>query len=188
MRRLLTLIAVTSALAAPLAAHAQLNFDFSFTNTGGNAAGTVTGEIFGLTNNATSAPTDIVVTSYPAAITGLPAAPWDIYTIPGFEFGNHGTPELADHFTVTNGAITDATYSLFTATGQSVLYFNWGGVDFFANHPEVGGAFVIADPSTAIFTQVSGGVPEPAAWALMISGLFGVGAMLRRRAAGAALA
>ena len=170
MRRFLTLIAAAVALAAPLSAHA-LDFDFSFTNTSGNTAGTVTGEIFGLTDNATSAPTDVVITSYPAALTGLPAAPWDLYTIPGFEFGNHGTPFLADNFTVSNGVITDALYSLFTATGQTVLYFGWGGLDVFANHPDVGGQIVIADPSLADFTRdTRGGVPEPAAWALMNPG------------------
>jgi hypothetical protein len=187
MRRLLTLIAAAGALAAPLAAHAQLNFDFSFTNTTGNTPGTVTGEIFGLTNNATSAPTDVVITSYPAALTGLPSAPWDLYSIPGFVFADHGTPDVANYFTVSNGAITGALFGLFTATDQTVLDLGWGGLDVFANHPDVDGGIVIASPSIADFTP-AGGVPEPAAWTLMIGGLLGVGAALRRRVASAALA
>jgi hypothetical protein len=50
-------------------ARADLIFDFSFSNTTGNVAGTVTGEILGLTDNtALEAATDIVITSYPDAV------------------------------------------------------------------------------------------------------------------------
>jgi len=178
---------LAGALVAPLSAHAALNFDFSFTGPldQGGGTGTVTGEIFGLTDNATSAPTDVVIDSYPAAIGGLPPAPWDLYAIPGFIFGENGTPLLANHFTVTNGVITDALFGLFAPPDTPVLDLGYGGVDAFLGPHNA----VVIGPSTAIFTlDRSDAVPEPEAWALMICGLFGVGAVLRRRAAGAAFA
>jgi hypothetical protein len=54
-----------------ISANAQLlNFDFKFSsdNSGlGNTPGTVTGEIFGLQNNTTSAPSEVIITSAPTA-------------------------------------------------------------------------------------------------------------------------
>jgi hypothetical protein len=53
------------------------NFTFSFTDQG---VGTVTGEIFGLQNNATSPATEVLITSYPSTILGtipvLDATQW----------------------------------------------------------------------------------------------------------------
>jgi len=50
-------------------ARADLIFDFSFSNTTGNVAGTVTGEILGLADNtAGEAASDIEITSYPDAL------------------------------------------------------------------------------------------------------------------------
>jgi hypothetical protein len=45
----------------------------------GNVAGTVTGEILGLVDNAASSATDIIITSAPAGLTGgLPTIPFSI--------------------------------------------------------------------------------------------------------------
>jgi hypothetical protein len=67
----------------PSSAHAD-DFFFSFSNNDawnvGGSSGAVTGEIFGLTNNATSSPTDVVVLSYPATFTGAPAPPFSVPT------------------------------------------------------------------------------------------------------------
>jgi hypothetical protein len=43
------------------------DFSFSFTNDIGNVAGTVTGEILGLTDNSTGAATDVIIESFPSA-------------------------------------------------------------------------------------------------------------------------
>ncbi len=55
--------AVASALVLASSPTFALNFEFSFTNTIGNTAGSVTGEVFGLKVNATSAATDVIITS-----------------------------------------------------------------------------------------------------------------------------
>src|ERR1700679_90346 len=91
----------TAAVAVALAtapAHAGLNFDFSFGNVNGSIPGTVTGEIFGLTDNSTSAATDLVIDSYPVGLT-LPAVPWDIFNAAGYSI-------TANTFTVTGGVVT----------------------------------------------------------------------------------
>ena len=176
MRIVLVLLSVTGVLIAPLSAQAALNFDFSFTGTDGTVPGTVTGEVFGLTDNATSSPTDVVITGYPAAITGLLPAPWDLFTVPGYEFGENG---LEDHFTVSGGAVTNAAFGEFTAADQTILDLGYGGLDVFANGPDV-----VADRPDAVFTpapSMSGGVPEPEAWSLMLAGFGLASASLRAR-------
>jgi hypothetical protein len=50
-----------------------LNFDFSFTNVTGDVNGTVTGLIEGLTNNAISAATHVIVGSHPNGVGGVPS-------------------------------------------------------------------------------------------------------------------
>ena len=60
----------------------SLNFDFSITNdpTWGNVNGTVTGEVFGLVNNATSSATSVEVFTWPAGLIPLASQPY--YTAP----------------------------------------------------------------------------------------------------------
>jgi hypothetical protein len=77
-----------------------LSFDFSFTNVSGNVTGTVTGLVEGLTNNTTSGATDIIVESYPAGVTNVPTAPFDV-SVAG---------ATNNTFTVANGSITSAFF------------------------------------------------------------------------------
>jgi hypothetical protein len=114
----------------------------------------------------------------------LPSSPWDLYAIPGHQFGDSG---LSDNFTVTDGAVTATNFGLFAAgpTGAGILDLGYGGVDFLANIAPGApvGAFTVSAPSAAVFTlaaSTGGGVPEPEVWALMISGFFGLGSALRR--------
>src|SRR5271163_14822 len=69
MMRIMTILgAGLMGLMPPTAAHAgPLDFLFSFTGTvpPGTVAGLVTGEIFGLTDNATGPATDVIVYNYP---------------------------------------------------------------------------------------------------------------------------
>jgi hypothetical protein len=111
----------------PTASHAgPLDFMFSFSNTVGNVNGTVTGEIFGLTNNtANQAASNVVVDSAPALL-GLPAFP---SPLPIF------TDVTANSFTVLNGAITDASF----ASGdplhnQFSITLNFNLINFFGNN------------------------------------------------------
>jgi hypothetical protein len=71
---------------------ATLSFDFSFPN--------------GLTNNATSAATHVIVDSYPAGLI-LPAAP----------FETNVSAAAPSSFTVSNGSITEAGYAVSIPTG-----------------------------------------------------------------------
>jgi hypothetical protein len=99
-KQILTLlVAGLIGLMRPTASHAgPLDFMFSFSNTIGNVSGTVTGEVFGLTDNATGPASNVVVDSYPAAL-GLPAPPLAFFT-----------NILINSFTVTNEMIIAARY------------------------------------------------------------------------------
>jgi hypothetical protein len=94
-------------MAMTQAGAATLNFNFSFTgNTSdGLEAGTVTGEIFGLTDNATSSPTSVEILSYttPTGASSFPSAPFTVTP------ANYATI-FSTTFTVTAGQITAANF------------------------------------------------------------------------------
>ena len=68
MVRFLTL-ALVLLTCIPAVDAATVNFIFSFTNSTGNVAGTVTGEILGLLNNSTCPATHVIIDSYPGAFS-----------------------------------------------------------------------------------------------------------------------
>ncbi|HWF00968.1 MAG TPA: PEP-CTERM sorting domain-containing protein [Caulobacteraceae bacterium] len=182
-----TIIASGAICAALSSAAYADNFFFSFTSDGsfGNVDGTVTGQIFGLTDNATSAASDVEIYSYPAGLNYLPGPSFSIAAYDA-ELGKAIT---VNSFTVTDGQITGAAFQL---TG------GW-----FDLNVDVGGTYYTAltapdgTPQQNVGGQVGntettnlGGItftaaPEPAAWAIMLTGMFGVGAVLRRRRAAA---
>lgn len=97
--------AVTLGLAVGLCAintskASALDFSFSFSNTSGNTSGTVTGTLFGLTDNTTSAATQVTIDSFPAAlgtpVDGLIATNWNVF---------------ANSFTVVNGSLTGGSFA-----------------------------------------------------------------------------
>jgi hypothetical protein len=78
------------------------DFAFSFTNTVGTVAGSVTGEILGLQNNATSSATAVIIDSYPSGLPNiLEALPADatLWNVLG-----------SNTFTVMHGQITAADF------------------------------------------------------------------------------
>jgi hypothetical protein len=163
-------ILALSLMLASGTAHAGLNFDFSFTGTAG-IAGTVTGEIFGLTDNSTSAPTDVVIDSYPAGIT-LPGTPWDIFNAAGFILG-------VDRFTVSGGQITAANLQLENPGLNEDLVLNSCGFN------QLQGTNLLSVVNSNGFSGItftsSTSAPEPASIALLLSGLFGLRMIRRRR-------
>jgi len=98
--RTLSAFALASVLALASTPGHALSFDFSFSNFNGNIAGTVTGVIEGLTDNATSSATDVIVESYPSALSGLPAVPFTLTQ----------SSSASNTFTVANGLITHASF------------------------------------------------------------------------------
>lgn len=84
-----------------------LNFDFSFSNTWGGVPGTVTGTVFGLTDNASSqTASSIILTSVPV-----------VFDAPGDsghgQFGDDPTTwpvQTSNSFTVVSDVITEATF------------------------------------------------------------------------------
>jgi hypothetical protein len=96
-----------------------LDFMFSFTGTvpPGNVAGTVTGEIFGLTEGATSSPTNVIIDSYPAGLEP-PSPPQTATTATG---------GASNTFTVNSmGDITAANYEVFSSDQSFELRLNSG--------------------------------------------------------------
>ena len=173
MRRISLSASAAVALFLIQPAHAALNFDFSFSNAIGNVSGSVTGEIFGLADNTSGqAATDIEVDSYPTGLTGLPSAPFDAFTVPG-------TNIVSNSFTVSGGQITAASFDTsFIAFSRVLLALDYTGVNGLQN--STASAFVINSNGFAGATYTSAPVPEPASIVLLLSGMFGLGAIRRQ--------
>lgn len=162
------------------------NFSFSFTNTVFNTPGTVTGRIFGLTDNATSAVTDVVLDSFPAAF-GLPAAPVDIFALASFVADNS--------FTVSGGNITeDDLIFNFTDGGHLFQFRLTGTPDLLLNDlqrvNDPGTSNGIATGNAAGLSEVTfvnlsqpAAIAEPGSIVVLISGLALLGLAVRRRRA-----
>jgi hypothetical protein len=122
--RTLTLLLALTALALATSGTALAdNFFFSFSDDPGapvgNFAGTVTGEIFGLVNNSTSAATAIVIDSFPAGLNsfGTYTTPFDVLT-------NWTGGSLNENsFTETAGVITGGGFELSGANGVNDQFF-----------------------------------------------------------------
>ena len=174
MRGFLAAAAVAAALVASGPAHAGLDFNFSFTGDAtGFVLGTVTGEIFGLTDDATSVPTDLVITSAPAGL-GMPAFPYDLSNAPGLHFSG-------DTFTVSGGAITATDFSEISLTDRVALELDEGTGDNILEGPTADTTANAGGFTGVTYTSAdTSDVPEPATAALLLSGLFGL-RWLRRR-------
>jgi hypothetical protein len=95
----------------------------------------------------------------------------------GAGFGGGLVGPVSFKVTATSGSLSLASLGFNTVGGQNI-YFSSDIVNTGGFTGNVG----------ATLTSVTGGVPEPTSWALMILGFGGVGAMLRRRNGAAAFA
>ncbi len=196
--KLQTLIKCAVATALVLASSpsfASLTFEFSFTNTIGNTAGTVTGEVFGLVDNATVAATDVIITSYPSGMTGLPPAPFSVLKLAY-------TSLMYNSFPVHNGQVqTDGNlgHGLFEFGSSNSYTADWdfciSGIGFATSPCMPPSWFSSWSPGwynirhvmtndIAHFTPVPGPsnpVPEPQTSALLLAGMAGLAGLARKR-------
>jgi PEP-CTERM motif len=176
-----SLVAVAVALfAQPVRANPV--FDFSFVVTGGSAgSGTVTGEILGLLDNATSAATDVIITGMPVGAPGFaPALPIDIFAL---------SPSVSSNdFTVADGEITSGTFTAsFGPEGNDRLQLvpGTGGQGFpgdlsFDDPDNFMNMWSAIDFNAAAVSYTLASVPEPSAIGVVGMALFGL-TMARRR-------
>ena len=155
------------------------DFTFSFTNNVGTVSGTVTGEIIGLTNNATGAASQVIITSVPSGLSPFEGTPFDATT---------WDTQTTNSFTETNGVITAANFNpsdvagaCATAAGGACslyLFLNGGG-----NNGDLGFA-----PRSAVesndgvqYSPAVSAVPEPSSAILMSSALLTIVSAGRKR-------
>ena len=179
----LQLVLAGLAAAFATAAHAD-DFHFKFFSDGdgpGNPlGGMVTGEIFGLTDDAWSSASSVVIDGYTPSITGLP-----------------GTPFLVSDYAAILGK--SVTQNQFLVIGHELVwgvYQITGG--WFDLNVSAGGygynSLVSPDAQSRVQNRDGlGGItfsaaPEPATWAMMLVGFGALGLALRSRRPRAALA
>jgi hypothetical protein len=196
MKLILTTAAVILAgLAFTQRASAQdlVNVDFSL---GSIYGGTITGELVGLQDNATSAPTDVLILS---GTTKTKYGPVQSFpeTLP-FDFGTY-TPTQTGEFTLVNGVVTNIVggfqISESTPDQAAILQLNYGmGGGGTGTHGNNELSVTTTNPDSSFVALNEGygfngvlysqatpdAVPEPSAYALTLLGL-GALAMLKLR-------
>lgn len=187
-----TMFAVAVAAVAISAATRSnaLTFYFSFTNTVGNVDGTVKGEIGGLTDNSTGPASAIIIDSYPAGLagpSGLGSYPTPFDVLSAWSGGT----VVENSFTVSGGYIMQALFSITGANGDNdQLFLNSACACFYGtghtNYLDIGSndqlnVWNVGRLYAADGLVIEGGIPEPAAWALMTLGFGLAGSALRRR-------
>ena len=180
-------LAMCATAAEALAADVSFMFEDGATNQfygRGHVAGTVTGTLLGLTDNATSLPTAIQIFSSPDLI-GLVEGTYTGSYVTGtgftmaggtivaanlfFNFSDANSNSFQMRFNCTDpGACPGATANL------NLLFWNGGSTPVVGTGNQAGFA-------GATYGSINAAVPEPATWSLVLIGFGAVGAGMRRR-------
>ena len=141
-----------------------LNFSFSFTNSLGNTAGTVTGEIEGLSDNSTGAASDVIIETAPASLGTLEG------TLP-IDLSAAGWSFLSDNFTVSGGQITAVNFNADSPDFLGSLLLSHGAL----NDLSLGGSGFVANAGhfagTTYTPLLAASVPEPASFKIGLASL-----------------
>jgi hypothetical protein len=143
-----------------------LNFSFSFTNTLGNTAGTVTAEIEGLSDNSTGAASDVIIQTAPASLGTLEG------TLP-IDLDAAGWSFLSNSFTVSGGQITAVNFNAASPDFLGSLLLNHGALNDLA----LGGSGFVANAGHFAGTTYTPllaappSVPEPASFQIGFASL-----------------
>ena len=186
------MLAFATSVATPASA---LDFLFSFTNDVGNVSGTVTGEVFGLVDNSTSAATSVQIFTWPAGL--IPAGSQASYSAP--LDATTWSVQGGNSFTVVNGLVTSGAFHADNSTAVSFLDRLWLNFGPCSSGPTCSFLSLGSDDAQYVWTGVggttfcsptgpcstlggpAGGVPEPASWAMMLLGFGAIGGALRSR-------
>ena len=170
-----------------------LDFDFSITGDPSytdegitSNAGTITGEIIGLQDNASSDPSDIIITSAPTGLGFIPTPFSLVNGYPGYFYLDGGT------FTVADGVITSADFSAYSNDDRASFDFNVTNSINLALNGFVS-LSTLSDFGTEVELSNGGGfqgvtytavqTPEPSTYAMMLLGLCAIGLCVRRQLA-----
>jgi hypothetical protein len=177
-----------------------LTFDFTFTNQlgFGTDSGTVTGEIVGLSNNATSAATAVYIDSFPTASFSFGGSGPFVLQLPGptpFNMLSPPSPYVAaitaNTFTVSNGQIIGANFlEQLNAPGFGFSSFPGNELELTTTANALDNIYNQFDyyqtnlngvtPNTSIGSlsvSFSPAVPEPSTWTLLLLGFVGIGSI-----------
>jgi hypothetical protein len=161
------------------ASAAILDFNFSFTDIGGQ--GTVTGEVDGLSDNSTGPASKVILDSFPAVL-GPPFLLGSICSTPCNTAASPWMVIPPNDFTVSNGQVTSASFDsfFFNASGPNPVIF-FTGLTGELGGPTAGNNLAgLSGPATftAITTPTT---PLPAALPLFATGLGALGLLGWRR-------
>jgi len=155
------------------------DFSFSFTNTLGTVPGAVTGEILGLTNNSTSAATQVIIETFPPALNAPFSPPLDA-TLWSDQLENSFTEEAG--VIVSGGFQAQTTFDVLGIATLSIDASGFNGLSFC--HCVVGvSPYVEGDPGLAAanIQPLSSPVPEPTSVIFLITMLLAVAFMARKK-------
>jgi hypothetical protein len=113
-------------------------------------------------------------------VTKVGGGTFDLNSIDLADVYNNGTGGSVDFSFTTGSGTTAQSVALDGLVGLQTFTFNKAGLTSFSYLPtSTQGRWVQID--NVVVNQLTGGVPEPTAWALMLTGFGLVGAAMRRR-------